>query len=290
METRTGEEQYLDLANKIIQDGIDIENKRTGKICRTIINADFEYDTHEYDFPLVTTRKGYWKQAIAEILGYLRGYNSAKAFADLGSNTWFDNANKNEAWLSNPNRRGEDDLGYAFSYAQGRHWGGDQTFPQIDQYRNIIDKLCFSIDDRRLIMTFNNPGAESASALPACMHTHHFSLVNGVLHLTSYQRSIDVPLGLTFNMIQCVWLLRITAQITGLLPGTVYHKMVNCHIYEDQIDLMEQQLTRAPFTPPFLIINPHIKTLNDLETWVTMDDFKVENYNHHDPIKYPFSV
>ena len=159
-----------------------------------------------------------------------------------------------------------------------------------DQYQNIINKLSQGIDDRRLIMTFNNPGSAHASALPACMHTHHFSILEGVLFLTSYQRSIDVPLGLVFNMVQCVWLLRITAQITGLIPGTVYHKMVNCHIYEDQIELMEKQLTRVPYPAPKLAINPYIKTLDDLETWVTMDDFTIIDYKHHEPVKYPFSV
>ena len=186
-------------------------------------------------------------------------------------------------------RRGENDLGKGFAYAQGRKWFGSH-FGMIDQYKNIIDKLSLGIDDRRLIMTFINRSAEHASALPACMHTHHFSILDGTLYLTSYQRSIDVPLGLVFNMVQCVWLLRITAQITGLKPGIAFHKLVNCHIYYDQAELMDNQLSRKPFNPPTLRINPHIKTLEDLETWVTTDDFVVEGYQHHAPIKYPFSV
>lgn len=63
------------------------------------------------------------------------------------------------------------------------------------------------------------------------------------------------------------------------------------HIYEDQIDLMKNvQLRREPFPSPKLIINPKIQTLEDLETWVTIDDFELEGYQHHDPIAYPFSV
>ncbi len=70
-----------------------------------------------------------------------------------------------------------------------------------------------------------------------------------------------------------------------------YHKIVNAHIYEDQLELMRDvQLKREPFTPPKLIINPDIKSLEDLETWVTLDDFEVVDYQHHDPIRYPFSV
>ena len=63
------------------------------------------------------------------------------------------------------------------------------------------------------------------------------------------------------------------------------------NIYEDQLKLMQTvQLKRNPFDPPKLHINCDIKTLEDIETWVTLDDFKLEGYRHHDPIVYPFSV
>jgi thymidylate synthase len=85
--------------------------------------------------------------------------------------------------------------------------------------------------------------------------------------------------------------LAIMAQITGLKPGIAYHKIVNAHIYEDQLALMKDvQLKREPLPLPKLIINPDIKSLKDLETWVTMDDFSVEGYQSHEAIKYPFAV
>jgi thymidylate synthase len=86
-------------------------------------------------------------------------------------------------------------------------------------------------------------------------------------------------------------MLAIMAKITGLKPGKAYHKLVNAHIYEDQIPLVEEQIKRVPYlqTSKF-IIDENINTLNDLDTWVIPDNFKVENYEHHDPIKYPFSV
>ena len=81
------------------------------------------------------------------------------------------------------------------------------------------------------------------------------------------------------------------AQITGKKAGQAYHKIVNAHIYEDQLDLMKNvQLQREPLPLPQLEINPQIKTLQDLETWVTMDDFKVSGYQSHPAIQYPFSV
>ena len=83
-----------------------------------------------------------------------------------------------------------------------------------------------------------------------------------------------MPLGLNFNQVQVFVFLALMAQITGHKAGTAYHKIVNAHIYEDQIELMRDvQLIREPFASPKLNINPEIKTLEDLETWVTMDDF-----------------
>ncbi len=81
------------------------------------------------------------------------------------------------------------------------------------------------------------------------------------------------------------------AQITGKQPGSAYHKIVNAHIYSDQLELMRDvQLKRTPYASPQLHINPDIKSLGDIETWVTLDDFEVTGYKHHDPIAYPFSV
>jgi thymidylate synthase len=123
------------------------------------------------------------------------------------------------------------------------------------------------------------------------MHTHTFSLLDGTLYLTSYMRSCDVPLGLTFNMPQCFVLLALIAQITGHKPGKVFHKIVNAHIYENQLELMQQvQLKREPMPIPSLKINPDIKSLKDIETWVSTSDFELIGYECHEPILYPFAV
>lgn len=281
--------QYLDLAQRIINEGTWIANSRTGKRCLTLINADLTYDVAGNKFPIITTRKSYWKAAIAELLGYIRGYDNAAQFRQLGTKTWDANANENAVWLANPARKGTDDMGRVYG-VQGRAWlkpnGGT-----VDQLKKIVDNLAKGIDDRGEILSFYNPGEFDLGCLRPCMHTHTFSLLNDTLYLTSYQRSCDVPLGLNFNQIQVFTLLALMAQITGHKPGVAYHKIVNAHIYEDQLPLMRDvQLTREPFESPSLIINPDIKSLHDLETWVTMDDFEVHGYQHHDPIQYPFSV
>lgn len=281
--------QYEDLCQRIIDHGTMIENERTGKRCLTVINADQEYNVGANEFPMVTTRKSYFKSAIAEFLGYIRGYDNAADFRKLGTKTWDANANLNEAWLNNPHRKGDDDMGRVYG-VQGRAWATPDG-STIDQLKKIVDDLKRGIDDRGEIITFYNPGEFDMGCLRPCMHTHNFSLVGDTLHLTSFQRSCDVPLGLNFNQVQVFFFLAIMAQITGHKAGIAYHKIVNAHIYDDQIDLMRDvQLKREPFSAPKLIINPEIKSLEDLETWVTMDDFKVEGYECHEPIAYPFAV
>jgi thymidylate synthase len=281
--------QYLDLCRRIVDEGEWIENERTGKRCLTVIDANLEYDVENNQFPLITTRKSFWKAAIAELLGYLRGYDNAADFRAIGCNTWNANANENQAWLNNPARKGEDDMGRVYG-VQGRAWKTPEG-KQVDQLRKIIDDLKNGIDDRGEILTFYNPGEFHLGCLRPCMHTHTFSILGDKLFLTSYQRSCDVPLGLNFNQVQCFVLLALVAQVTGLKPGKAYHKIVNAHIYEDQLALMkEEQLQREPFPSPRFTINPDIKSLEDLETWVTIDDFSVEGYEHHPAIAYPFAV
>ncbi|MDK1287439.1 thymidylate synthase [Pseudoalteromonas umbrosa] len=281
--------QYLDLCQRIVDEGKWVENKRTGKRCLTVINADLTYHVDKNEFPLDTTRKSFWKAAIAELLGYLRGYDSAAQFREIGCNTWNANANENQDWLKNPNRKGEDDMGFVYGAVA-------RNFPKpdggsVDLIKQVIEDLSKGIDNRGEIITFYHPGSFHLGCLRPCMFQHQFSILDGVLYLNSYQRSQDVPLGGNFNAIQVFTLLKLVAQITGLEAGKAFHKIVNAHIYEDQLELMRDvQLKRTPFTSPELHINPDIKTFEDLETWVTLDDFEVTNYQHHDAIQYPFSV
>lgn len=281
--------QYLELCHRIVEQGEWVTNERTGKRCLTVINADLEYDVAGNQFPLITTRKSYWKAAIAELIGYIRGYDNAADFRHIGTKTWDANANLNEAWLNNPYRKGEDDMGRVYG-VQGRAWAKPDG-GVIDQLQKVVDDLSRGLDDRGEIISFYNPGEFHMGCLRPCMHTHNFSLLGDTLYLTSFQRSCDVPLGLNFNQIQVFTFLALMAQITGHKAGRAYHKIVNAHIYEDQLALMRDvQLKREPYPSPQLHINPDIKSLKDLETWVTMDDFEVTGYQHHEPIAYPFSV
>jgi len=279
--------QYIDLCYRIINDGVWVENARTGQRCLTIINADLVYDMREGVLPILTTKKVAWESAIAEFLGYLKGFQYAHQFRDLGCNTWNANANENDAWLLNRYREGEDHMGRCYG-VQGRAWKNfkGETF---DQLAKIYTDLEIGIDNRSEIMTFWNPGELHMACLNSCVHTHTFSLINGQLDLTSYQRSDDIPLGHAFNQVQLGMFLMLMAQITGNSPGFVYHKVVNAHIYENQLLLLVDQLKRKPMNQPVLTINPEVRHIKDLE-WISLDDFALDGYLCHPAIKFPFAV
>jgi len=285
----SAEEQYLALCERLLEEGRWVNHPRTGKRCLTVINADLVYDVSDAIVPVLTTKRTYWRQAIAEMLGYWRGYDNAALFRALGTRSWDANANESPAWLANPWRKGHDDMGRAYG-VQGRRWlsPDGQT---VDQLAKVVDHLSQGIDDRREIVTFLNPGEADRMCLPACMHTHTFSLLGDELYLTSAQRAWDVPLGGGgWNQLQAAWLLMVVAQITGNKAMQVHHKIVNAHLYEDQVERMRDvQLQREPKPAPRMRINPDIRTLKDVDTWVTVDDFELIDYEHAPAIAYPMS-
>jgi len=283
-------QRYLDMGRRILNDGVWVENERTGKRCLTVIGDTLAHDCSDGTVPAVTTKRLAWKSAIAEMLGYLRGYRSAAQFRELGCKTWDANANQNAQWLASPHRLGKDDLGLCYGVI-GRAFPGIENDPPFDQYRKIVEDLSADKDDRREILTFHHPNLTHRACLPACMHTHHFCLLGKDLYIESYQRSSDFALGQPFNHLQVAFLLMITARITGTRPKGMRHHLSNIHLYEDQVGIFEsEQLPRAPRPLPTLWINPAIKTLEDVEQRMTLEDVQLVDYDPHPPINYPFSV
>lgn len=282
------EDQYINIIKKILERGTVQHNERTGKDCYFYHGEMLKYDLSVGNFPLLTTKKMAVKSMIGELLGFIRGLDNAKDFRKLKCGFWDANANESEAWLNNPNRKGEDDLGRIYG-VQARKWKAHDG-SSIDQLKDVVDKLSQGIDDRRLIVTHWNPGEIDLQSLPPCHMFYQFGIRDGHLDMCMYQRSCDVPLGVPMNIASYALFLLLIARITGLEPGEYTHFLWNLHIYEDQMPVVRQQLKNIPFAPPQIWINPKIKTLEDLETWVTPDDFEMINYEHHDPIKYAFSA
>lgn len=163
----------------------------------------------------------------------------------------------------------------------------------IDQLKNVVEDLKAGRDNRREIVTHWNPAEMDEMALPPCHLLYQFGLRGDgeTLDLTMYQRSCDLPLGAPFNVAGYSWLLHVIARITYKRPGVFTWMGHDIHIYSNQIALMnEVQLNREPMPLPTLSMDPNITSLEDLETWVTPEHFRLDNYRHHEAIAYPFSV
>ena len=279
-----GEKQYLSICQDVIDNGVWVENERTGVRCLTGRTAIMTYNVGDKEFPMVTTRKVFPKMSIAELTGYWQGLTSAADFRKLNCRTWDANANLNKAWLENPHRGGEDDLGFIYG-AVGHDFGG------IDQFEKVYNNLRNGVDDRGEIITYWKPDEFYRGCLRPCLHSVQFNLLGGILDMTAIQRSCDLPLGTAgANMMQCYTMLYLMARITGHKAGVVTHVMNQPHIYENQVELMKEQLSRdiVPCKPE-LHICESIKTWQDIMDLKNMDKFTVSGYESHGRIDYPFS-
>lgn len=280
--------EYHNLVSRVLSKGAWVENNRTGKGCLTLIGEKCSYDLSKGKFPALTSKKLYMNSMIGELLGFIRGVDNAFDFRSLQCGFWDANANESVDWLANPNRKGRDDLGRIYG-VQARNWI-NRHGESYDQLAVVVDKLTDNIDDRRLIVTHWNPGELDEMSLPPCHDFYQFHLIDGELSLSMYQRSNDVALGTPMNIASYALLLLLIGQITGHRVGKFTHFMGDVHIYEDQHDLIKEQILREPYSPPNLMINPEIEYLKDLETWVSHSDFALVNYDHHPAISFPFAA
>ncbi len=274
------EKEYNELCRKVLTEGYPIFNERTGKTCHTIINHDFVYDIGKGEVPILTNKQCFTVSAVAEILGYLRQYTDAQDFADVGSVTWFSNAS-NPVWQENSNCKSLTDVGMIYGAVTG------------DTLQKIYNNLSNGIDDRGEIYQMWIPETFDKGCLRPCAFEHIWSLVGNKLSLTVTQRSADLPLGIPFNSFSFAFLLKLMAKITGNEPDKVYHKLVNVHVYDDQVPQLEEQLNRTP-----LDIEPEL----EIADWVTcLEDvvgnnnhareyFSLTGYEHQGKLSFPFST
>ena len=289
MTLHSAEQQYLAILKDCYENGTDVTNERTGSICRTILNQRIQFDGNE--FPLLTTRKMYWKQAIGEMVAYIRAYTRLEDFHSLGVHTWDENA---KGWVE---RIGiYDYLGKIVSYedipSTGVIYGASAKRVNFS-YKDLLDSIKAKPNDRGHIWNFWNPEYFNKGCLRPCMYNHQFSVLNSTLHLTSTQRSADLPLGFSWNIVQCWFLLNITAKLTGLKVGTVTLNVTNAHIYENQLPFVPEQLSREPKQVPTLIIKDLFE-YDDLMKNLNKDNFdkyfELQNYEYHPTIHYPFTA
>lgn len=277
---------YNDVLKNIYENGIDREG-RNG-FTRALFAQQIRFNLSD-GFPAVTTKKLAFKAVKSELLWFIEGPHtdgraSDKRLQELNGTEktiWTANA---EAPYWKPKAQFEGDLGRVYG-VQWRSWQSPDG-KNIDQLADVIEKLKKDPNDRRMIVTAWNPGELNDMALPPCHMIFQFFAADGKLSLHMLQRSCDMFLGVPFNIASYALLLSMVAQVTNMKPHECILTLNDAHIYHTHFDAVETQLEREPKKLPTLWLNPEIK---DIDTF-TMDDIRLENYEHHPPIKAKMSV
>jgi len=278
--------QYLDLCRHILENGVQ-KDDRTGTGTKSAFGYQMRFDLQD-GFPLLTTKRLHIRSIIYELLWFLRGETNVKYLQENGVRIW------NE-WADE-----DGELGRIYG-AQWRSWrlpltpaklaewertGRPPQIETIDQIRWVIDEIRTNPDSRRLIVSSWNVGELGEMNLPPCHILFQFYVANGKLSCQLYQRSVDVFLGLPFNIASYALLLMMVAHVTDLEPGEFIHTSGDVHIYNNHIDQVNEQLTREPRPLPSLKLNPEVKDIFDFH----FEDITIENYDPHPHIKGIVSV
>ena len=141
-------------------------------------------------------------------------------------------------------------------------------------------------DSQRLIVSTWNVADVDKMKLPPCHCLFQFYVADGRLSCQLYQRSADAFLGVPFNIASYALLTRMAAQVTGLEPGEFIHTFGDVHLYSNHIEQAKLQLTRRPFPPPRMNLNPNVRSIFDF----TYEEITLENYQFHPAIPAPIAV
>ena len=277
---------YLDLLRKVIADGV-WEEQRNGH-CLTIPGEMLKFDLSK-GFPAVTTKKLFYQTGVVgELLCFLRGTNSLAEFKAQGCNVWDKNMT-DPAWLESPHneRPGDPDYMGDIYGTQWRNFNGEGC----DQIANALADIRSAQPSRRIVVTAWNPNAIKCAVLPPCHMM--FQLLphksTGTLHMTMYQRSCDMFLGIPFNIASYATLLHLFAAWGGYKVGTLTMFLADVHIYENHMDQVKEQLTREPLGLPSLFLNlpKECATMTLEENLYDLErgDIELFGYQHHPAIK-----
>jgi len=288
--------QYLELLQDILDNG-EIKDDRTGTGTISVFGCHLRFDLRR-GFPSVTTKKLAWKACVGELLWFIEGSGDERRLAEIthgGTDAvtiWTPNAH---APYWKPKAKFDGDLGRVYG-VQWRQWDSHTTKwisssesepVYIDQLANIIDGLKKDPNGRRHILTAWNPGELDQMALPPCHVLCQFYVnKNKELSCHMYQRSVDVFLGLPFNISSYALLTHLIAQVCGLGVAELVISTGDTHIYTNHVEQVKEQLTREPLSLPVLKLNRDIKTIEDF----TMNDIELVDYKCHTAIKADMAV
>ncbi|AKV55569.1 thymidylate synthase [Bifidobacterium actinocoloniiforme DSM 22766] len=265
---------YEDLVRKILREG-HLKSDRTGTGTISLFGQQMRFDLSS-SFPLLTTKTVFFKGLAYELLWFLKGSSNVRWLQERGVHIW-------DEWADS--ETGE--LGPVYG-VQWRSWPAptpEDPSRTIDQISKALDLIKRNPDSRRIIVTAWNPAEIDQMALPPCHALFQFYVADGKLSCQLYQRSCDMFLGVPFNIASYSLLTEMMAQQAGLEPGEFVWTGGDCHVYDNHIDQVLEQLSREPYPYPRLEMRK-AESIFDYQ----YEDFKILDYRHHPTIKAPVAV
>jgi len=274
--------QWKKLIRHILETGVMSED-RTGVGTMRVFGYQERFDLSK-GFPAVTTKKLFMKPLKHELQWFLAGSTNVE---ELRRMTWGEGSDKRTIWDDNYENQAKA-LGYTdgeLGPVYGKQW---RDFGGVDQVKNVINQIKNSPDSRRIIVSAWNPAEIDQMALPPCHCFYQFTVIDGKLNLLWYQRSVDVFLGLPFNIGSYALLMHIIASICDLEVGELVFTGGDVHIYKNAISQCMQVLERDPLPLPTLKMSK-VNNLSDL-TQEFFDSIELVDYHSHPALKAPMAI
>nr|UTK45502.1 thymidylate synthase [Equid gammaherpesvirus 5]UTK45581.1 thymidylate synthase [Equid gammaherpesvirus 5]UTK45660.1 thymidylate synthase [Equid gammaherpesvirus 5]UTK45739.1 thymidylate synthase [Equid gammaherpesvirus 5] len=284
------EHQYLNTVREILENGTRRED-RTGTGTLSVFGDQARYSLRD-QFPLLTTKRVFWRGVLEELLWFIRGSTDSKELSAKGVGIW--DAHGSPEFLKRVgfSHRKPGDLGPVYGF-QWRHFGaryvdcGTNYGGQgVDQLRWVIEEIKRNPESRRLVVSAWNPADLPAMALPPCHLLCQFYVADGELSCQLYQRSGDMGLGVPFNIASYSLLTYMVAHVTGLKPGDFVHTLGDAHVYLNHVEPLKTQLARKPRPFPKLKILRRVEDIDDFRA----EDFALEGYHPHPSIPMALAV
>jgi len=283
--------QYLGLVKRIIETG-NKRGDRTGTGTLSLFGAQMRFSLRGGKFPLLTTKKVFYRGIAEELFWFIRGSTSAKELQDKNVRIWVGNSSRQFLDSIGLTEREEGDLGPIYGF-QWRHFGADYTNMHadysgkgVDQLANVIKTIKTKPEDRRMIMCAWNPADLDKMALPPCHCLVQFYVANGELSCQLYQRSADMGLGVPFNIASYALLTVMLAHVTDLQPGDFVHTLGDAHVYSNHVEALKTQLERKPKPFPTIKVKRKVERIGDFQ----FDDFEVSGYEPYPKIAMDMAV
>ncbi len=295
------DKEYIKLCKKILKDGKRVEN-RTGIDSIKIPAYSLEFDLSK-EFPALTTKQLFFRQAIVEMLWiYQVQSNDVRWLQDRNVHIWDEwEIQEDGKWYATqmlPDENGKlvkqevvKDFGKKWAHTIGTAYGWINK--KFQNTQRLIEAIKKNPNDRRMMMTMWQDDYIKTAVLPSCVWSSEWDVTDGKLNCWVHQRSCDVPLGLPFNVTQYATLLCLIAHCTGLKPGKMYWSIKDAHIYVNQVDGIKEQIERYETLPdlpaPKLWINPEVTDFFKIDNSKDITDIKVTGYKHHGKISFPIA-